>query len=115
MARGTQDGYNTGLMQGAGTGPVNPIAMPEQGGTAGIDQLFKTMFPNQPITSPMGAPQTIDMKPPITSPMQGSGGPTFLGDPSPGKLNFGTAPKPAQPRPVRPFGGGFGGQNPFFK
>jgi hypothetical protein len=108
------DGYNTGLTQGAGTGPVTPVAMPTQDtqGAAGVDQLIKTMFP---ITSPMGGPQTIDMKPPITSPMQG-GGPTMLGDPSPGKLNFGTAPAQPKPlRPVRPFGGGSGGQNPFFK
>jgi hypothetical protein len=114
MARGTQSGYNMGLTQGAGTGPVNPVAMPEQDtqGTAGVDQLIKTIFPiSQPITSPMqGADNGLN------------GGP-ILGDPSPGKLNFGqpgtapkinALPKPVN-RPVRTFGGGSGGQNPFFK
>jgi hypothetical protein len=108
MARGQQSGLNMGLTQGAGTGPVNPVAMPQQDAqdTAGVDQLIKTIFP---------------IANPITSPMQGAGngpnGQTFLGDPSPGKINFGQpAIKPTvQPRPVnrpRMFGGG---QNPFFK
>jgi hypothetical protein len=108
MARGTQQsGYAMGLTQGSGTGPVNPVAMPQEDtqGTAGVDQLIKTIFP---------------IANPIVSPPMQSGGPTLLGDPSPGKINLGqpgTAPKVnAQPkpmRPIRPLGGG--GQNPFFK
>jgi hypothetical protein len=109
MARGTQQsGYAAGLTQGSGTGPVNPVAMPQPDvqATGGVDQLIKTIFPiANPITSP---------------PAQSGGGQTFLGDPSPGKINFGqpgTAPKvnaqPTPMRPIRPLGGG--GQNPFFK
>jgi hypothetical protein len=108
MARGTQQsGYAAGLTQGSGTGPVNPVAMPQPDvqATGGVDQLIKTIFP---------------IANPIVSPPMQSGGPTPLGDPSPSPgqiINYGQpAIKPTvQPRPVnrpRMFGGG---QNPFFK